>query len=167
MQTLVTTLRGLEAKHEAERGAVEARQRSERARHAEEARALEAAGAAARERAGRLQTLMELLATECLALWQGSALKAPAAAAAAGDDAAGGSGGAAGAAEAGEEQLRLPEQCAPARWLFRHKAGVWRTVEGVLRELGLDANPAAVGKALKRVLPAPCRGSTTPRTTSA
>ncbi|KAI8468604.1 MAG: hypothetical protein J3K34DRAFT_477590 [Monoraphidium minutum] len=148
-QTLVVTMRGLEAKHDAERAALEARGRGDRARHQEEARALAASAAAARERAGRLQVLLELLAAEALALWQGAAARPPPAAPA-------GGGGNAGAALApAAPPLPLPEQAAPPRWLFRYRGGAWRAVECGLRDLALDPSPAALGCARPWVAYAP------------
>jgi hypothetical protein len=151
-QALVATARGLEAKHDAEKGALEARGRAERARHASEARTLEIAAAAARERAGRLQQLFEAAAAEARAAWQGAAapdsqLDASGLCPAGGD---GGPGPAAAPppapAGAPPDALPLAAQAAPARWLYRHRPGAWRAADAALRDLALEANPAALGE---------------------
>lgn len=133
-QNLVSTLRGLEARHDAARAAADAKARAERAHASEEARALEAAAAAARARAGRLQQLFEALAAEAAALWQRAAAPAPA------------PGGG-----APPLPLAVAEQLAPARWLYRlAPGGAWAAAEGALRELASEPNPGALGGRARR-----------------
>jgi hypothetical protein len=154
-QTLLDSVRGLEAKGDAERATLEARARAERGRHADEVLALEADANAARERCLRLQRLFEGLAAEAAALWQGAVPPTGPLAVAPDGEAAGGAQGRLGsyngsgwAGAAGHTICMAPTQPGQwgrPRWLYRHCTGAWRMVEGTLRELSLDASAGAAG----------------------
>ncbi len=120
-------------------------------------RALEAAAAAARSRAGWLQNLFEAVAAEAAALWQGAArpaLPQPLADAVFGgaqgqqQQQAAGAAGLSADADGGATALALPaaEHAAAARWVYRYRPGVWRAAEAALRELAAEQNPGAVGE---------------------
>jgi hypothetical protein len=72
LQAVSTALKGIEAKHQADKQMAEQRQLAERARSAQAAKAGEAAAAALRCRIAQLQASLGLMAAEAWALRQGA-----------------------------------------------------------------------------------------------